>query len=207
MTNNNHKILTDNIEKSYNGLELVKPMIEEYLNGKIISVEEDNKNSQICKVLDMDCGIDALIKYNTGNTTGLAIRVQPTKKNWRTFTTRLERMTHKPTEYDKRKSSIVNDGSLYPYYTIQIYTNKNITEVISFAIIKTTTLFERLDKGIFDGNIQSLINNQDGSLFYPTPWNYFTNDEIYIYECKEEILQEMTQEEINQRLKELPKNS
>jgi len=97
------------------------------------------------KWLDQYSGIDILIKK--GNALyGVASRIQ--KGNWASFTIRSKTYYGNDTELKKRKESI-NNGSIYPYYTIHAYYKKNIDEsgLVTYtytngAIIETKELYE-----------------------------------------------------------------
>ena len=68
----------------------IKPIIESFWPGwELIPVE--GENNEICKLLDMSCGVDYLL-YSQGFSFiyGVASRVQY-GKNYRTFTVRKER--------------------------------------------------------------------------------------------------------------------
>ena len=123
--------------------EKIKPIVEKLLpNWRLMQVE--GKDDEVCKVLDMSCGIDYLLhSRESSQILGLSSRVQY-EKNYRTFTVRKDRESGALTEYDKRRQSIYS-GSIYPHYTMQAYIIGENVE--GLAVTKTTDLMNFIKEG------------------------------------------------------------
>jgi hypothetical protein len=88
--------------------------------------------------LDQFAGVDILIKK--GNAIyGVASRIQ--KINWASFSIRSKTFYDGDTELKKRKASL-NDGSIYPFFTIQAYYDKETDKFVEGARIETKELYE-----------------------------------------------------------------
>ena len=131
---------TENVNKA------IRPIVEKLLScWKLMQVE--GKEDEVCKLLDMSCGLDYLIhSEKSGLILGLSSRVQY-DGNYRTFTVRKERESGALTEYEKRTQAMTSCG-IYPYYTMQAYMNDG--EVKGLGITKTSDLIEYIRKGYAD---------------------------------------------------------
>lgn len=128
---------------------LVKPKLLEIdypfdLQGKILSVEEVSDNN-VLNELDWKAGTDWLHIGEKG-IQGIASRIQPYGKNFRTFTVRKQRLSGAPTEFVKRLSA-VNNGRLYPRLTVQAYTSEDGNELLGFAVAKTVDILNMIERG------------------------------------------------------------
>lgn len=114
--------------------------------------------------LDMFAGIDILIKK--GNACyGVASRIQ--KGYWATFSIRSKTYYGNDTELKKRKESLIN-GSIYPYYTIQAYYDKETDEFIAGAIIETQELYEFMKNNPDKINKNTNKGEKDNDFIYVT---------------------------------------
>lgn len=122
----------DDLSFSKDVFSIIKPYIEKDTNSMIIDVEGAG---DALKQLDINAGIDYMLVSNKG-IRGLASRVQA-GKSWRTFTVRARKQSGAKTEYEKRIDAI-NEGYIYPYYTMQAYADN---DKIEYAICKTDDLY------------------------------------------------------------------
>lgn len=120
--------------------------------GQVTFVE--TMNSELAKQLDIMAGID-LWQVSDGHVRGIASRVQwppaalaPDGEPWDTFTIRYERDSGAKTEFEKRREAIKTGQWIFPYLTVQAYVSDNGVEpeILSVAIVKTSTLYSFLDE-------------------------------------------------------------
>ena len=128
----------------------------------------ENREDEIAKTLDRECGIDALLDNGRGKIP-IALRTQQDAHNWRTFTIRKIRDSGAYTELEKLNYALEND-TLRPYLVIQSYLQG--TKLLGSAI------------GKIEHIIQYILNNPD------CPTNRTTNASFYYVswdsiECKE----------------------
>lgn len=111
---------------------------------QILQVEE--KNEEVCRMLDRLCGIDYFLLKSNRQTYGVAWRCQWVEpgKEYNSFTIRKSRDSGIETEYEKRKKAIAQE-SIYPYYVAQAFVNKYTNEIISLAVTTTKDELEYLD--------------------------------------------------------------
>lgn len=116
-----------------------------YGGGNLLSVEGDH--GVVTNQLDMTSGIDALIVSEKG-IQSIASRVQRSKPTapWNTFTSRSARNTRAKTEYEKRKSAIDGNDSLYPMLTLHAYVSNRDESFVSASIIKTEHLYRFIEE-------------------------------------------------------------
>ena len=147
-------------------VEQAAPIIGLLMSGwELIPVE--GQANEVCRVLDMQCGIDYLLysKYS-GQVYGLASRVQY-GRNYRTFTVRKERESGAKTEYKKRIDASTY-GGLSPQYTMQAYVKDG--EINGLAVVKTEDLLNFIEKGLADEGRTGA--NKDGqATFYICGWD------------------------------------
>ena len=122
-------------KNSANIFSIVIPIIEQQLNGKIISIEQNN--DQITKLLDTKCGVDGLLIHNKG-VYGIAHRVGYDVA-WNTFTIRVKDSSGAKTEIDHLCST-----GIKPYYHIQSYVKGGT--ILSMAIAKTDDIVDYIEK-------------------------------------------------------------
>ena len=147
-------------------VEQAAPIVGLLMSGwELVPVE--GQTNEVCRVLDMECGIDYLLysKYS-GQVYGLASRVQY-GRNYRTFTVRKERESGAKTEYRKRIEASTY-GGLSPYYTMQAYVKDG--EINGLALVKTEDLLKFIEKGLADEGKTG--TNKDGqATFYICDWD------------------------------------
>ena len=121
--------------------EKIRPIIEKMF-PRCILIQVEGNNNEICKLLDMSCGIDYLLRNeNSGFIYGVASRVQYSV-NYRTFTVRKQRESRALTEFQKRNQAI-SVGAIYPQYSMQAYiVGENVS---GLAIVKTTDLMKFIE--------------------------------------------------------------
>lgn len=126
---------TKSAKNSANIFSIVIPIIEQQLNGKIISIEQND--DQITKLLDTKCGVDGLLIHNKG-VYGIAHRVGYDVA-WNTFTIRVKDSSGAKTEIDHLCSN-----GIKPYYHIQSYVKGDT--ILSMAIAKTDDIVDYIEK-------------------------------------------------------------
>lgn len=105
-----------------------------------IYITEDSEDETL-KRLDQLAGIDAFQEVE-GQMRGVALRIQY-GNNWGTFTIRYARASGQTTEFYKRIKALQgNDGYLSPYFTSQIYIDKESMQILGGAICKTVNLYD-----------------------------------------------------------------
>lgn len=111
---------------------------------QIMQVEE--KDEEICKMLDRSCGIDYFFLKSNKQTYGVSWRCQWVEpgKEYNSFTIRKSRDSGTETEYEKRKKALELE-SVYPYYVTQAFVNKYTNEIISLAVTTTKDELDYLD--------------------------------------------------------------
>ena len=147
-------------------VEQAAPIIGLLMSGwELIPVE--GQANEVCRVLDMQCGIDYLLYSKcSGQVYGLASRVQY-GRNYRTFTVRKERESGAKTEYKKRIDASTY-GGLSPQYTMQAYVKDG--EINGLAVVKTEDLLNFIEKGFADEGRTGA--NKDGqATFYICDWD------------------------------------
>lgn len=134
------------------------------LEFKILSME--NHENPILKALDDYAGIDFIAVDRNKHCFGLAIRCQyikDGKQPYNSFTIRYHRYTNTKTEYEKRIEAIEN-GYMFPLYTVQVYINEKTNEIISAAIIKTIDLYDFCKK--YNYRLQSKQSDNEFLIAY-----------------------------------------
>lgn len=111
------------------------PIIEQQLNGKIITIEQNN--DYLSQLLDKKCGVDGLLIHNKG-VYGIAHRVGY-NKDWSTFTIRVKDSSGAKTEIDHLCST-----GIKPYYHVQSYIKGDI--ILSMAIARTNDIVDYIEK-------------------------------------------------------------
>lgn len=126
-------------------IEQVVPILEDnYYPSQIIQLETISKN--FAQNLDEFAGIDAL-QIQFGNIRGIASRIQrrtpgsPRPYPYNTFTVRMARDSGVRTEYAKRVFALSTQGWLYPYLTLQAYTDDN-NKLLSMAVARTSRIMK-----------------------------------------------------------------
>lgn len=161
-------VVISDMRTSMDYLVKAEPVIKQLLNGgEILPVE--GSDDEVCKMLDLTCGIDYFHVYSNGLTWGIASRMQPNcSKGWNTFTVRMKRESGAKTEYEKRKFAIDHNGE-YPFLTMQGYFDRN-NNVISLAIAKTVDVMNCVENDI--GYYRHTGQDKTGQAeFYVIPWD------------------------------------
>lgn len=133
--------------------------------------------------LDKLAGIDVFHIDKLRGMRGIASRIQPSNKNWHTFTIRHKRQSGARTEYEKRKYAIENNY-LYPYLTLQAYTTKD-NILIAYALARTRDIIEMIDKGYYKTNETGKYQCGQAS-FFVVDWYEMKEKgcKIFIYESR-----------------------
>ena len=134
------------------------PIAEQTLNGKIISIEQND--DQITKLLDTKCGVDGLLIHNKG-VYGIAHRVGY-DKDWSTFTIRVKDSSGAKTEIDH----LISTG-IRPYYHIQSYVKGDI--ILSMAIARTNDILDYIKR--YSPTVK--VNPISGDQFTIIKWSDF----------------------------------
>ena len=140
---------------------------------------EGNHNIKSQKMLDIMAGIDSWMYKEEYGVIGIASRIQK-GMNWETFTVRKSRVSGVKTEFDKVSKAIEN-GTIYPLYTVQAYVKNN--EIEGMAICITKSLYQLIKDGKYKK--RQTGPNQDGqACFYAVKWSDFKPGEISIFTKK-----------------------
>ena len=91
----------------------------------------------LAQALDNYAGIDIVrLNKSTRSVTGIASRIQRSKRCWETFTVRCKRDSGTPTEYTKRTNALSN-GDLFPSLVYQAYVALTNDTLSGMAIART----------------------------------------------------------------------
>jgi hypothetical protein len=166
------------MEKTANAFQdICAPELKKILPYTFISIEKDT-SVEALRMLDIEAGLDVLVNlHDEGVVRGMASRIQPDYKNWKTFTVRKERSSGARTEYEKKRAALNNDG-LHPFYTMQAYTINGKLE--GMAICHTKELFRLIHIGC----CTELPTGKDQigqAWFYIVNWSDFNKDSIKIF--------------------------
>lgn len=123
-------------EDSTKIFESVKPALEQYFGGELLSTE--NHENPFAELLDFKCDIDAVVKTNTEVVFGIAHRVNV--KYYRTFTIHTEHSDGYLTEIDK----LHKDG-FKPRYHVQTACQNG--KPVEIAITRSADLLYAIDNG------------------------------------------------------------
>ena len=176
----NSSIVMNDMRKSMSFIEVAKPIIRNLIGGNIMTVE--GSDCEVCQMLDTRCGTDYFQIYSADDVVyGVASRVQYGYP-YNTFTVRKRRASGAMTEYDKRRMAI-KSGGVYPFLTMQTYVDTNTREINSLAVMKTTDLFDFIEKGYADTNHTKHDKHGQAS-FYVAHWNKIKECgyQIFVYE-------------------------
>ena len=169
--------------KSANDFEIyVKPHVLRLLKGKIKTVEGVT-DDWMTRMLDVIGGVDAWYIDNEKGIRGIASRCFNANKDWRkewaSFTIRLSRGTKNKTEYLKLVESL-EEGWLYPYWTIQAYINHESKRLVAFAIAKTEDVLDMIEKGKCEERKTKHLKTGESS-FYVIKWQEMRDAGYKIY--------------------------
>ena len=147
----------------------VWPALRDHVGGGEILPVETVVGSKMCRVLDTQSGVDAWQFKEGSGLRAIASRVQFDDHAvdrhgdpWNSFTVRAKTARGNRSELDKRLDAIEN-GWLYPHYTVQAYTVGGA--LLSCAIAKT--------KDVIYAAIMATekANGSDGALFRAVYWD------------------------------------
>ena len=163
----------------------VLPMVQEWLQSKIESVEDARADHRIIKLLDSFAGIDAIEVNPNKGIRGIALRCQwISNVRFDSFSVRTVRASGANTEFGKRLFQLIsNQGWLYPELTVQSYfqkTGKVRTEkLLSIGMARTRDIFQFIQLG---ERVQR-FTAQDGNQYTAVPWDAMREDgyDIKIY--------------------------
>lgn len=157
--------------KSNAVMKLYEPLLCKLLKCDHIKAVE-GVNNEICKLLDLTCGIDYLeVEDRTGRVIGIANRVQwiaPPYPPYNTFTIRTSRESGAETEFTKRVKAIER-GGIYPRLTMHTYADKETNEILSLAIAETKDVIRYIQK--HNPQIRSVRDESGWAEFYCCKWN------------------------------------
>lgn len=144
------------------------PVLQMMLKGgQILRVE--GKEEEVCKTLDQVCGTDYICVYpEKHHAWGMACRVQ--KLDFASFTIRKELSSGAMTELKKR-SLAIRCGGIYPFLTMQMYVDDNEKKIRRIGIMRTTDLFDAIERGYYYENRVSKDNAGDQNRFIYLPWD------------------------------------
>lgn len=125
-------------------LSQVAPRLIKHLPGKIHAVE--GEAHPVCRLLDMNAGIDYLLESPNGNVRTIASRIQIGNRCWATFTIRKQRTSGALTEHAKRIAAI-GVGALSPFLSVHAYFDTT-EHLLGFAAVRTDHLFQAIVKGL-----------------------------------------------------------
>lgn len=130
----------------------VWPAIKAKCGGGQIKPVEILQDNEIARELDVLCGIDVWQTVDGEGARGIASRVQPTSRNWGTFTVRRRRFSGAKTEYEKRLEAIKSGGRfIYPFLTCQAYVDGD--SLLGVGLAKTVNLYETIERELADGRV------------------------------------------------------
>ena len=129
-------------------LELVWPVIASKCGGGQIRPVEVIQDNDICRDLDVLCGIDVWQTIGGEGCRGIASRVQ-WDMVYQTFTIRSRKLyTGNQTEYHKRFAAIKSNGRfIFPYLTSHAYVNRAEYRLIGGALARTEAIFDAIERG------------------------------------------------------------
>lgn len=136
------------------------PIFSKMLNDENLKIMQIEKiDHEVCKHLDVFCGMDYFTVRSNGLTHGVAWRCQwvDAGKEFNSFTIRKTRESGVPTEYEKRKKAI-QIKALYPHYTAHAFVDKRTNEIISLGLSTTEEVFRYLET---EPNIKIKHTHQD----------------------------------------------
>lgn len=150
-------------------LGIVWPVVRGKIGGGELMPVEGHASDAMKKSLDVLAGIDAWqMLGNRQGMRGIASRVQPSGKNWGTFTIRYKLASGADTEFQKRRHAIESaEGLLFPHLTIQAYLSEGYAAPVhGVGIIRTHDLIiAAMD---YDWPVRTC--GQDGNQFMFLSW-------------------------------------
>jgi hypothetical protein len=132
--------------------------------------------------LDVRAGIDGL-QRGAYALRGLASRVQ-WGKDYQTFTVRLARPNGSTTEFEKRQEVLnhLDQGYLYPFWTIQAYVSRPGGRLYSVGVAKTVELYRYIAQRAQEGPpLQQQHAGKGGETFLIIPWEEYLAAGYYLF--------------------------
>lgn len=170
-------------DSAHDLLYIVWPCIQQQLGGGEILPVENVESDVMRRTLDIQAGIDAWHQHPHYGLRGIASRVQPADRAWRTFTIRATRSTGSKTEWAKRIDSLLR-GWMVPDLWIHSYVSKDRQRLLGSGIVKTKDLIlytakylptvrclkpgDKPNSGEF---VYLRPNGSDGNMFIVVEWN------------------------------------
>lgn len=128
---------------------LVWPVVRELIGGGELLSMEDNQDNRLRTLFDTTSGIDAWQYRNGIGMYGIASRVQPSGRDWSTFTLRVARDNCTRTEAQKLWQAVnESDGRVYPKWFVQAYTTPKSDSLLSVGVCDTRAVLECWRSGI-----------------------------------------------------------
>jgi len=157
-----------------NTLPAIKLLKLKVFKNKVEIQSTEYKDEIIFKWLDQLSGIDYIAKRQDNQLITIACRIQ-WDINYKTFTIRFKRITGTKTEFDKRIDAIEN-GYLYPTFTMQAYLTENPLKLLDCALIKTDILYRFIKRNLNNKNlIFENTANKEGNVFKYVKWESLIN--------------------------------
>jgi hypothetical protein len=130
---------------------------------------EASRDKELRTLFDTSSGIDAWQVIDGAGMYGIASRVQPSGRDWSTFTVRKSRHSGAKTEWAKLREAISSsDGRVYPKWFVQAYTSKCGSRLISCAAVLTQQLVAYIE----DHCCEQLNTRETGNaVFWVLEWD------------------------------------
>lgn len=170
-------------------MNLVWPLIASTCgNGRIVPVENDNGESEVCRILDRYGGIDYLqLRDNDDGTKtvhGIASRVQKIDlsrgRPYNTFTIRRSVPSGRATEIHKRRAAAVSSRvPVQPYLTVQAYVDLQVQSVLSIGVATTQNVLAAAREDCIN------VARDGGNTFYVVPFDTVLGVEVWPIEHKQ----------------------
>lgn len=145
---------------------LVWPVVRELIGGGELLSMEDQAHDRLRTLFDTQTGIDAW-QYRDGfGMYGIASRVQPSHKDWSTFTLRVARNNCTRTEAQKLWEAVnAGDGRVYPKWFVHAYTTGRSESLLSVGVCETRAVLECWRSGL--GEVRRCENAE----FFAMKWD------------------------------------
>ncbi len=151
----------------------VEPFLKKELGWRILPCEM--VDNEAMRVLDRQAGIDFWAVDDDG-VRGVASRIQYGRM-YPTFTVRYRRRNGATTEFAKRVKAI-EEGYLYPYYTMQAYIIQN--ELVGIGVVKTESLYQYILNGRSNKDYMHFVGH-DGNEFLIVHWSDLPKNDIWLW--------------------------
>lgn len=184
-----HECVQKSMNDSNSVMERIKPIVCKLLKSdKIFTVE--NVDNEVCKLLDVTCGIDYL-EAAKDRVRGIANRIQWIKPNrlpYNTFTIRKGRESGADTEFKKRLEQIKSNG-LYPYLTMHTYVESGTGLLLSLGIARTIDVIDYILT--YNPKTRESEDEHGRAWFYYCPWDDMTDKNYHVLTCNRQVGQSM----------------